>query len=218
MRGAFAVNGARARRRLLAAGHVAVVDDVMTTGSTVAELKCALLAAGVRQVDLWAVARAVRELPIRQRQRRRPRARVIVSVLTSTTSSADSHGVDRVVAISSSSTEYVASTMGSTPRPRSNSASRCRRDARHAAASAGAFRCAMAGKHQAHSRATKSVRDEGGSRASAVDSGLHFRIESAADHSRSADIPACRKSRGRRWRSGSSSPRTAPRYRHIRPA
>ena len=34
VRGAFAVNGARARRRLLDAGHVAVVDDVMTTGST----------------------------------------------------------------------------------------------------------------------------------------------------------------------------------------
>lgn len=57
VRGAFAVNGARARRRLLGAGHVAVIDDVMTTGSTLAEMKCALLAAGVRQVDLWAVAR-----------------------------------------------------------------------------------------------------------------------------------------------------------------
>jgi ComF family protein len=57
VRGAFAVNGARARRRLLAAAHVAVIDDVMTTGSTLAEMKCALLAAGVRRVDLWAVAR-----------------------------------------------------------------------------------------------------------------------------------------------------------------
>jgi len=55
--GAFAVNGMRARRRLLDAGCVAVVDDVMTTGSTLTEVKCALLAAGVRQVDLWAVAR-----------------------------------------------------------------------------------------------------------------------------------------------------------------
>ena len=57
VRGAFAVNGSGSLRRLLAAGHVAVVDDVMTTGSTLAEMKCALLAAGVRRVDLWAVAR-----------------------------------------------------------------------------------------------------------------------------------------------------------------
>ena len=58
VRGAFAVVGKRARRRLLEAAHVAVVDDVTTTGSTLAEMKCALLAAGVRRVDLWAVARA----------------------------------------------------------------------------------------------------------------------------------------------------------------
>jgi ComF family protein len=57
VRGAFGVRGARELRGLLDAGHVAVVDDVMTTGSTLAEVKCVLLAAGVRQVDLWAVAR-----------------------------------------------------------------------------------------------------------------------------------------------------------------
>jgi ComF family protein len=57
VRGAFAVHGARALRQLLDAGHVAVVDDVMTTGSTLEEVKGALLAAGVRRVDLWAVAR-----------------------------------------------------------------------------------------------------------------------------------------------------------------
>ncbi|MEO8018616.1 MAG: ComF family protein [Pseudomonadota bacterium] len=57
VRGAFAVHGARALRRLLDAGHVAVIDDVITTGSTVAELKLTLLAAGVRRVDVWAVAR-----------------------------------------------------------------------------------------------------------------------------------------------------------------
>jgi len=44
-------------RRLLAAGHVAIVDDVITTGSTVTELECVLLAAGVRKVEVWAVAR-----------------------------------------------------------------------------------------------------------------------------------------------------------------
>ena len=58
VRGAFDVSSARALRRLSADGHVAIVDDVITTGSTVAELGCVLLAAGVRQVEVWAVARA----------------------------------------------------------------------------------------------------------------------------------------------------------------
>lgn len=58
VRGAFAVKGARALRRLLDAGHVAIVDDVVTTGSTVNALRAVLLGAGVRQVDVWAVARA----------------------------------------------------------------------------------------------------------------------------------------------------------------
>jgi ComF family protein len=57
VRGAFALSGTRALRRLLAAGHVAIVDDVITTGSTVTELECLLLAAGVRKVEVWAVAR-----------------------------------------------------------------------------------------------------------------------------------------------------------------
>lgn len=59
VRGAFAVCGPKARERLLAADHVAIVDDVMTTGSTAAELRAVLYAAGVRQVELWAVARAM---------------------------------------------------------------------------------------------------------------------------------------------------------------
>jgi ComF family protein len=59
VRGAFAVCGPRAMERLLAAEHVAIVDDVITTGSTTAELRAVLLAAGVRQVELWAVARAM---------------------------------------------------------------------------------------------------------------------------------------------------------------
>ena len=63
VRGAFAVHGPRARRRLLAAGHVAIVDDVVTTGSTVHELRGVLLAAGVSKVDVWAVAQA----PLRAR-------------------------------------------------------------------------------------------------------------------------------------------------------
>ena len=61
VRGAFAVASARASRLLVEAGHVAVVDDVTTTGSTLAEIKCVLLAAGVKRVDLWAVARAPRQ-------------------------------------------------------------------------------------------------------------------------------------------------------------
>jgi ComF family protein len=58
--GAFAVNGVRARRRLLEAGHVAVIDDVMTTGSTLKELQTVLLESGVTRVDLWSVARTAR--------------------------------------------------------------------------------------------------------------------------------------------------------------
>jgi ComF family protein len=58
VRGAFAVDGGAALRRLLAAGHVAIVDDVVTTGSTVQELRGVLLDAGVRQVETWAIARA----------------------------------------------------------------------------------------------------------------------------------------------------------------
>jgi len=37
--------------------HVAIVDDVMTTGNTVGELARTLKAAGVRTVDVWTVAR-----------------------------------------------------------------------------------------------------------------------------------------------------------------
>jgi ComF family protein len=39
------------------AGHVAIVDDVVTTGSTVSELAGALRRAGVERVDVWAAAR-----------------------------------------------------------------------------------------------------------------------------------------------------------------
>ena len=38
--------------------HVAIVDDVVTTGATVTELARALKRAGVYRVDLWSVARA----------------------------------------------------------------------------------------------------------------------------------------------------------------
>jgi len=55
--GAFRVVEGGKAQRLLAARHVAIVDDVTTTGSTLAELRGTLLAAGVENVDLWSVAR-----------------------------------------------------------------------------------------------------------------------------------------------------------------
>ncbi|HVN36456.1 MAG TPA: ComF family protein [Casimicrobiaceae bacterium] len=51
VRGAFAV------RRDVRDAHVALVDDVMTTGATLAEASRALLAAGARRVECWVVAR-----------------------------------------------------------------------------------------------------------------------------------------------------------------
>ena len=40
-----------------AAGHLAIVDDVMTTGATVVQLASTLLDAGADRVDVWAAAR-----------------------------------------------------------------------------------------------------------------------------------------------------------------
>ena len=45
--------------RPLSATHVALVDDVMTTGSTALAAARVLTAHGVRQVEIWAAARAV---------------------------------------------------------------------------------------------------------------------------------------------------------------
>ena len=53
VRGAF-----RATRPV--AGHIAIVDDVMTTGATVTHLARTLLDAGAGRVDVWAVARVPR--------------------------------------------------------------------------------------------------------------------------------------------------------------
>ncbi len=41
--------------------HVAIIDDVMTTGATVAELARVLISAGVRRIDVWLAARAALE-------------------------------------------------------------------------------------------------------------------------------------------------------------
>ncbi len=54
LRGAFDVSP------LLALDHVAIVDDVMTTGATVGALATALKHAGVARVDVWALCRAGR--------------------------------------------------------------------------------------------------------------------------------------------------------------
>lgn len=61
VRGAFAV--AENSWRLREAQHVALIDDVMTTGSTLAELRAVMLSAGVRRVETWSVARAHRPVP-----------------------------------------------------------------------------------------------------------------------------------------------------------
>ncbi len=53
IRGAFAVAPAAALR----GRHVALVDDVMTSGATVAEASRTLLAAGAASVQVWVVAR-----------------------------------------------------------------------------------------------------------------------------------------------------------------
>jgi len=51
IRGAFELTGR------LSARHVAIVDDVVTTGSTVNELAAILRRGGAERVDVWAVAR-----------------------------------------------------------------------------------------------------------------------------------------------------------------
>lgn len=54
--GAFAV-----RPRVPLPGHVALLDDVMTTGNTITAAAGALKAAGVARVDAWVIARALKE-------------------------------------------------------------------------------------------------------------------------------------------------------------
>lgn len=59
VKGAFMVTPEGARR--LRGRHVVLVDDVFTTGATVRACAEALMAAGVRQVDVAVIARAAPE-------------------------------------------------------------------------------------------------------------------------------------------------------------
>ena len=52
------VRGAFAAVRALPAARIAVLDDVMTTGSTANELARVLRTAGAREIEMWAIARA----------------------------------------------------------------------------------------------------------------------------------------------------------------
>ena len=56
------VRGAFAASASLHARHIAILDDVVTTGSTVRELAAVLQQAGAERVVLWAVARAGRDI------------------------------------------------------------------------------------------------------------------------------------------------------------
>ena len=52
VRGAFAISNAVRGR------HVALLDDVITTGATIAELARTARRAGAARIEAWAVARA----------------------------------------------------------------------------------------------------------------------------------------------------------------
>jgi ComF family protein len=58
VRGAFAVEPRRVAE--VRGSHVMIVDDVMTTGATAAELARVLRAAGAARVDVWVLARTAR--------------------------------------------------------------------------------------------------------------------------------------------------------------
>jgi ComF family protein len=51
------VRGAFRLQQSLQAKHVAIMDDVITTGSTVAEVAQVLKMSGVEEVEIWALAR-----------------------------------------------------------------------------------------------------------------------------------------------------------------
>ena len=52
VKGVFRLNGSQPPE------HIAIVDDVITTGSTVNEIAALLKKAGCRRIEVWAIARA----------------------------------------------------------------------------------------------------------------------------------------------------------------
>lgn len=69
VRRAFRVAPGRAGRVLSQVRHVAIVDDVVTTGSTADELGRVLRDEGVRRIELWVVARAATPAPLASAER-----------------------------------------------------------------------------------------------------------------------------------------------------
>ncbi len=61
LNGAIAVSGPRARKRGLSGRHVLLVDDVMSSGATLAACAEACLSGGARQVDVAVLARAAKD-------------------------------------------------------------------------------------------------------------------------------------------------------------
>lgn len=54
------IKGAFHMRTALQADHIAIIDDVITTGSTASEMAKVLNQQGIRRVDVWACAKAIK--------------------------------------------------------------------------------------------------------------------------------------------------------------